>query len=118
MNNQGKKIMKIMIVAVLAVVLVGAVITLLWNWLVPQLFNGPQITFWQSVGLFLLAKILFGGWGGGKCRPGGGARWGDRYYETLSRMTPEQRERFKQRMSEKWCHGGHQKTSGQEVSND
>jgi hypothetical protein len=31
----------------------------LWNWLVPELFNGPTITFWQSAGLFVLCNILF-----------------------------------------------------------
>ena len=31
----------------------------LWNWIVPELFNGPTITFWQSAGLFVLCNILF-----------------------------------------------------------
>jgi hypothetical protein len=30
----------------------------LWNWLVPSLFNGPVLNFWQTAGLFLLSKIL------------------------------------------------------------
>lgn len=33
----------------------------LWNWLVPELFNGPVIGYWQTAGLFILAKILFAG---------------------------------------------------------
>ena len=33
----------------------------LWNWLVPELFNGPGLNFWQTVGLFLLSKILLTG---------------------------------------------------------
>ena len=33
----------------------------LWNWLVPDLFNGPDINYWQTAGLFLLSKILFAG---------------------------------------------------------
>ncbi len=33
----------------------------LWNWLVPELFHGPIITFWQTAGLFLLSKILLTG---------------------------------------------------------
>ncbi len=33
----------------------------LWNWLVPVLFNGPVLTFWQTVGLFFLSKILLTG---------------------------------------------------------
>lgn len=30
----------------------------LWNWLVPSLFNGPEITFWQTAGLYLLINLL------------------------------------------------------------
>ena len=37
-----------------------AVFTKLWNVLIPQLFNGPIITFWQMLGLWALAKLLFG----------------------------------------------------------
>lgn len=33
----------------------------LWNALVPTLFNGPVVTFWQTAGLFLLSKILLTG---------------------------------------------------------
>lgn len=33
----------------------------LWNWLIPELFNGPVLTFWQTVGLFILSKILLTG---------------------------------------------------------
>jgi hypothetical protein len=33
----------------------------LWNWLVPELFNGPTLTFWQTAGLFILSKILLSG---------------------------------------------------------
>lgn len=32
---------------------------LLWNWLVPDIFNLPTITFLQSIGLNLLFNILF-----------------------------------------------------------
>lgn len=33
----------------------------LWNWLVPDLFNGPVLNYWQTAGLFLLSKILLTG---------------------------------------------------------
>ena len=104
--NKGKKFLKIFAVGVVCLLVVGGVIMLLWNWLVPHLFSGPQITFWQALGLFLLAKILFGGWRGGKCRNGGGVAWKNRYYDKLAAMSPEERESFKKRMSEKWCYSG------------
>ncbi len=33
----------------------------LWNALIPILFHGPVITFWQTAGLFILSKILLTG---------------------------------------------------------
>lgn len=41
------------------------VVMLLWNWLVPDLFNGPEVGYWQTLGLLVLSKILFSGIGGG-----------------------------------------------------
>lgn len=47
--------------------LVGFVVQSLWNWLLPELFGLPLISFWQGLGLLVLTRILFGGMGG----PGG-----------------------------------------------
>lgn len=33
-------------------------IMLLWNALIPQLFNGPHLTFWQTLGLYLLVRAF------------------------------------------------------------
>ncbi len=33
----------------------------LWNALVPELFHGPVLSFWQTAGLFILSKILLTG---------------------------------------------------------
>ena len=41
--------------------LFGWIIVWLWNWLMPMIFGLPTITFWQGAGIFILAKILFGG---------------------------------------------------------
>jgi len=30
----------------------------LWNWLVPSLFSGPTITFWQAFGICALLSII------------------------------------------------------------
>jgi hypothetical protein len=43
------------------VVLTVYVTMLLWNSLIPVLFHGPVLTFWQTAGLFILSKILFTG---------------------------------------------------------
>jgi hypothetical protein len=43
------------------VILTIFVVMSLWNSLIPVLFNGPVLTFWQTAGLFILSKILLTG---------------------------------------------------------
>jgi len=60
-----------------AIFVLGTASMYLWNWLVPDLFHGPFITFWQALGLVMLSRILFRGFFG--MRGGhewGGHRWG------------------------------------------
>jgi hypothetical protein len=56
-------------VAVLFAFLFGLIFKALWNALMPALFGLKAITYWQAVGLVLLAKILFGGPGHGHRDP-------------------------------------------------
>lgn len=37
----------------------AALVMLLWNWLMPELFGLPALTYWQAAGLIILCKILF-----------------------------------------------------------
>ena len=59
MKNNFEAIMYIIGLAILLVMLLGMPLQLLWNWLMPNLFNLPYISFWQAVGLNLMAAILF-----------------------------------------------------------
>ena len=43
----------------LAMILFGGPLMILWNWLMPTIFGLTKITFWQACGLQLLATILF-----------------------------------------------------------
>mgnify|MGYP000916174673 CR=1 FL=1 len=54
----------------LLLVLFAAITMWLWNWLMPVIFNLPEITIWQAAGLVVLSRILFrgGGFGGGHGR--------------------------------------------------
>lgn len=76
------------------VALGGFVVQQLWNWLLPALFGVPSITFWRALGLLALSRILVGGWGFG-----GGS--GHHYRRRWEAMTPEERERVRQRMRER-----------------
>ncbi len=96
--NKGfwlKKIIGFTLLAVAAVAALGYVVMLLWNHVLAAVINVPLIGFWQAIGLFLLSKILFGGWKGGW----GGHRsshWKHEMKEKWQQMTPEERERIKQ----------------------
>ena len=94
------KLTRMLLIAPLAIlgmvifVFIGGEIVLhLWNWLTPELFGLRQITFWQALGLLILCRILFGGFGLG----GGGHRSGSR-----RRMEGRIRERVRERMNERW----------------
>jgi hypothetical protein len=38
---------------------ISYIVMLLWNWLMPVIFQLPTISFFQAAGLFALSKILF-----------------------------------------------------------
>ncbi|MBS1658464.1 MAG: hypothetical protein JST18_10275 [Bacteroidetes bacterium] len=93
------------------------VVMSLWNWLMPAIFGVSIITFWQALGIFILAKILFGFGRGGW---GHGGHYGRHYYwkgkmqERLKHMSPEERERFRDEWKKrcggwKYEHWEHQK---------
>ena len=86
---------KFALFAVLAFAVLGVLVMILWNALIPDIFRGPTVTFWQAVGLLLLSHILVRGFGG---RWHGGwkhARWRQRMEEKMAGMTPEEREKFR-----------------------
>jgi hypothetical protein len=84
------------------VALGGQIVKLLWNWLIPAIFAGPTLTFWQALGLLALCRILFGGLGVGGSH---GSRMRRRMEDRWDRMTPDERERFRQGMRARWGFG-------------
>ena len=56
---------KFVVLGIAAMIAFTFVVMWLWNWLVPEVFNGPDLTYWQTLGLLVLSKILFSGIGGG-----------------------------------------------------
>ncbi|MCC6690081.1 MAG: hypothetical protein IT235_00985 [Bacteroidia bacterium] len=85
--------------------LMGYIMMSLWNWLIPNLFNGPHLTYLQAIGLLVLAKMLFGGFKGRGCCGGGRNKgrnfWKQRLEDKMSQLTPEERERFRKHISDR-----------------
>ena len=104
-NEMGKyrvlKAIKILVMVIVAVLAFGFVTMNLWNGLMPAIFGLKVITFWQALGLLLLAKILFGGF---HRHVGGRREWKRHMAERFANMTPEEREKFRAGMSARsWC---------------
>jgi hypothetical protein len=89
--TRGSKIVLGIFITIVFIGAVGEGVHELWNWLAPSLFGWRQISYWQAIGLLVLCRFLFGGFGSrGFHRPslrrGMAERWAN--------MTPEEREKF------------------------
>jgi hypothetical protein len=87
---------------VLFTVLGGTIVMWLWNWLTPALFGWHTITFWQAWGLLALCRILFGGLG---LHGGPGSNFRRRMRDRWEHLSPEERERFRRVMFERYGAG-------------
>lgn len=93
----ARKLWVILPLLILAAAVLGFVVMNLWNWVVPAVFGGKIITFWQALGLLVLSRILFGGF----FRRG---RFGDRQKARMAmweRLTPEEREKLRAGMRQR-----------------
>jgi len=102
--------LKFLLIAVIAIPLVGVVTMLLWNWLMPPIFGLRAIDFLQALGLLFLSKLLFGGFHGGRGRRCGGPRWDRRMMRHWESMTPEERQKMIDQMRAQW-EGGEPETT-------
>lgn len=100
-----KKGIMILVFGIVAILVFGLVVMSLWNAILPAVLGVKAISFMQALGILLLSKILFGGFGGGRHR--GGWRNKGKWMEMkdkFSQMTPEEREKFKAEWKNKCGH--------------
>ena len=97
------RVLKIVVLVIVAATVLSFVVMHLWNWLMPSIFGLRAITFAQAFGLLLLSKILLGGFhkrgGRGGWR---GREWKRKMKQRWEKMTPEERERFRSGMRARW----------------
>jgi Ca2+/H+ antiporter, TMEM165/GDT1 family len=90
------KAIKVLLFIAFFILLMGTAVRLLWNGLMPSLFNLPIIDFWQAIGLTVLSRILTGGF---KMDVGAASKehWEQKrqMWEKFSAMTPEERDKWK-----------------------
>jgi hypothetical protein len=97
-SARWKRGLKLLPFGVVFIIAFGFLVMYLWNWLMPGLFGWKAIGFWQAWGLLILSRILVGGIRGGSH----GGNWRHRMMERCEKMTPEERERFRQAMESRW----------------
>ena len=108
MRNRARMFIFIPIAIIAFALLIGWVVMWLWNAILPDLLGVNIITYWQAVGLLVLCRILFGGFGG---RKGGGSNWGRgrkgggrtsaQFRQRWMQMSAEERARFKEEWRER-----------------
>ena len=107
---KASRFLKVFLVAfcvAAAIGVAGWVVMSLWNWLIPALFGGPVLHFWQALGLLVLTRILVGRVGRGPGHWG----WRGRMRQDWQRMTPEEREKLRETFSRR-CGGRSMPESG------
>ncbi|MGA9119933.1 MAG: hypothetical protein WB699_11270 [Bacteroidota bacterium] len=85
----------------------SGLVMLLWNLLMPQIFGLPLLSYWQGMGLFVLAHVLFKGGPTHNAIHGmKHERWRKMMDERLYGMTTEQRKAFFEEWEERLHHFG------------
>jgi len=83
------------IAAFIAMIAAFSVVAMfLWNALMPEIFGLKALSYWQALGLLVLARLLFGGLGPGHWRGHGGFHHKNALREKWMNMTDDERKEF------------------------
>ena len=61
-HKKGKFLIALLFIA--GLFLLPYIVMLLWNGILPEVIGVKTITYWQAFGIFILSKLLFGGFKG------------------------------------------------------
>lgn len=102
-NRKKRWYLFLLLVPVLFLAL-AFVVMFLWNAILPDVVHAGTITYWQSLGLLALCRILFGGFGhrgNHKDHPFARSR---ELREKWSQMNDEERQKFRQEWKDRCEH--------------
>lgn len=89
----GRKFLFFIPMLILGVLFFGGAVMFLWNHVLAVVLNISTVNFWQALGILALSKILFGGFRGAHW---GRHKWKHDMVQHWDKMTPEEREKFKE----------------------
>lgn len=99
-KRKVKKIFFVLAAIIVFTTVIGTIVMLLWNAIIPNILNTRPIRFWEAIGLLCLVRLLTGGFRGG--RMGKKMRGKKRVWkEKWINMTEEERAEFKNRWKER-----------------
>ena len=91
--GRGRKKYFFLLIIPIIIGVLAIIVMALWNALLPELFGVGTISFWQALGLLILCKILFGGFGcGGRKKFGRGPHFRRKWRN----MSDEDKRKFKE----------------------
>jgi Ca2+/H+ antiporter, TMEM165/GDT1 family len=119
MNDSSCRKFRFFIPLIIAAFLALAtfVVQSLWNGVLADVLGVKTVTYWQALGILILAKLLFGGFPGRRGGPCGGpwrhrmmeARWNSLSPEDREKMRDEMRRRFGDWPRPPWADCGSEK---------
>lgn len=104
MPNKRKLFFELPFIIIAAVLLLGYVVMLLWNYVLPAALHAQRINYGQAVALFMLCRILFFGFrrrynGKPEMWRNRGAQWRQKWMN----MNDEERMKFRNEWKKR-CH--------------
>ena len=105
------------------VALVALAVYGLWNGVLTEVTGVKTVTYWQALGILVLARILFGGFPGRRGGPFGPPWRRHMMMKRWESLTPEQREKMREEMRKRfgdwpkppWCDSSHDEEQGPET---
>jgi hypothetical protein len=79
------------------VAIISMAVMLLWNWLIPELFNGKMINYWQALGILALARLLTGL---GKVSS---EHWKHKMRNGWHSLPDDEKARLREKFRDRWC---------------
>ena len=88
---------------VICVFTVSGIVMFLWNAIIPSISGVSAISYWQAMGLFVLSRILFGGFHFRHHHEHHRPPFIGRFKDRLMDMSEEERQQFKNQWKQRCC---------------